>query len=104
MTYDFFAGEKDKIALLTYVFENTDLQVFDLYSYYGTEITEYRTVADIVSRFNLKSDSIYLQLWSPQFKGKIDFRSVELDPKRCKGHTFRYATGGWGLFSSIYME
>jgi len=41
-------------------------------------------------------------LWSPDFRGKIQFRRVELDPKHCKGYTFRYSTNGWGLIQLYF--
>ena len=106
MRYDFFADEEDKLTLLSYIFNETDLQVFDLSSKYGEGIKEYPTVDEITSCFNLKDETLqgaYFQLWSPRFKGKAEFRKIELDPRRCNGHTFRYATEGWGLIQ-LYLH
>ena len=100
MTYDFFADESDKIDFLNYIFNETDLQIYDLSSEFGEEICQYKNIEDIVSKFDLKNGSKFsntFQLWSPRFKGKADFKKVELNPEYCRGHTFRYATEGWGL-------
>jgi len=106
MTYDFFADEEDKVALFNYIFDQTDLQVFDLASDYGQEIKKYESLADITSHFDLKNETkggIHFLLWSPLFKGKVVHKRIELDPKRCNGYTFRYNTEGWGLIQ-LYLH
>ena len=42
------------------------------------------------------------QLWSPDFNGGIVFEKIQLDPKRCNGHAFRFATQGWGLIQLYF--
>jgi len=106
MSYDFFAAEEDKLILLNYIFSETDLQIFDLASEYGATVKEYKSVGEITSCFDMKDENlrdVYFLLWSPRFKGKVEFRKIDLDPRRCKGHTFRYNTGGWGLIQ-LYLH
>jgi hypothetical protein len=105
MTYDFFADKDDKIQLLDFIFTQTDLQVFDSYSPGGQEIVEYKSTADIVAAFDLKSGgqfAITFQLWTPRFKGDLVFRKIDLNPKYSSGDTFRYATNGWGLIQLYF--
>jgi hypothetical protein len=105
LTYDFFADESDKVAILTYILEETDLQIFDLYSRLGETVKNYNSLIDITSCFDLKNEvpsAIHFQLWSPRFKGEPNFRKIELNPKYCKGHTFRFSTEGWGLIQ-LYL-
>ena len=104
MNYDFFADKADKLKVLDFIFKNTDLQVYDLGSPYGQEICQYKTVAAISSKFDLEIDQFgtTFQLWSPRHGGEPIFRKVDLDPKRCNGHTFRYATDGWGLIQLYF--
>ncbi|MBD1362299.1 hypothetical protein IDJ77_00630 [Mucilaginibacter sp. ZT4R22] len=105
MNYDFFADEADKLSLLTYILQETDLQIFDLSSPFGETIRRYESVDDIRSRFDLKNETpsaIHFQLWSPQFKGEPIFRKIELNPKYCNGLTYRFATEGWGLIQ-LYL-
>jgi hypothetical protein len=100
MTYSFFADRADKIAILEFIFNETDLSVFDLGSAYGEHICQYKTIGEITSRFDLVNGAKCanaFQLWSPRHKGDVLFRKVELNPRYCGGHTFRYATDGWGL-------
>ena len=105
MRYNFFSAKTDKLEILDFIFKETDLRVYDLYSTYGKEVCEYKTTDDISSKFDLEIDEFgtTFQLWSPRHKGQPTFRKVELDPKRCNGHTFRYATEGWGLIQ-LYFE
>lgn len=105
MTYDFFADETDKIEVLNFIFRETDLQVFDHASAYGQKISEYKTTEEIVSKFDLRNGdkfAVTFQLWTPRLKGDLIFRKVDLDPKRCNGHTFRYSTDGWGLIQLYF--
>ncbi|MCP9768069.1 hypothetical protein EGI22_09100 [Lacihabitans sp. LS3-19] len=104
MNYDFFADKADKLKVLDFIFKDTDLHVYDLGSPFGQEICEYKTVDEIASKFDLDIDEFGMtfQLWTPRHKGKPIFRKVDLDPKRCNGHTFRYSTEGWGLIQLYF--
>ena len=104
MNYDFFADKADKLEILDFIFKDTDLHVYDLGSPYGQEICEYKTIIEISSKFDLEIDEFgtTFQLWTPRHKGKPIFRKVDLDPKRCNGHTFRYSTEGWGLIQLYF--
>ncbi len=105
MTYDFFADKDDKVQILDFIFRETDLQIFDLGSPYGQKISQYKTTKEIVSKFDLRNGdkfAVTFQLWTPRFKGDLIFRKVDLDPKRCNGHTFRYSTDGWGLIQLYF--
>lgn len=100
MNYNFLATTADKIQALEFIFENTDLQVFDSYSKYSQKICQYKSPHEIESKFDLENGGQYattLQLWSPRFGEKVSFRKINLNPEDCEGHTFRYATDGWGL-------
>jgi hypothetical protein len=105
MTYDFFADKADKLEILDFIFKDTDLHVYDLGSPYGQEICQYKTVDEIFSKFDLDNGDKFattFQLWTPRHKGKPLFRKIDLDPKHCNGHTFRYSTDGWGLIQLYF--
>ena len=105
MTYDFFADKEDKIKILEYIFKETDLHIYDSSSPFGQEICEYKTVEEISVKFDLdKGDKFAntFQLWTPRHKGTPIFRKVDLDPKHCNGHTYRYSTEGWGLIQLYF--
>ena len=100
MNYNFFADRADKIKLLDFIFTETDLRVFDLYSAPGTKVNEYENTVAISNNFDLENGgqtSVTFQLWSPRFSEMLSFERVDLDPKYCNGHTFRYRTSGFGL-------
>jgi hypothetical protein len=103
MTYDFFAAKEDKIAILDFIFNETDLSVFDLSSPYGQAISQYTSVDEIANKFDLVNDwTTLFQLWSPRHKGEVLFRKVDLNPRYCDGYTFRYATQGWGVIQLYF--
>jgi hypothetical protein len=105
MTYDFFANKADKLEILDFIFNDTDLKIYDLSSPYGLEISEYKSVSEIDSKFDLDNGDKFaatFQLWTPRHKGKPLFRKINLDPKHCNEHTFRYSTDGWGLIQLYF--
>ncbi len=101
---NFFADKTDKLEILDFIFNETDLIVYDLGSPYGEDICEYNSVNDIITKFNLIENDFResFQLWSPRHKGKPIFRKIELNPKYCDGNTFRYATEGLGLMQLYF--
>lgn len=105
MRYDFYAVKTDKLTILDFIFNGTDLQVFDLSSPYGQHIYQYKSSNEIAAKFDLVNGNKFaetFQLWSPRHKGEPIFNKVDLDPKRCSGHTFRYSTGGWGMIQLYF--
>ncbi|MBO0358201.1 hypothetical protein J0X19_09620 [Hymenobacter sp. BT186] len=105
MNYNFYASQDDKLALLQYLFNETDLHLYDSYSAYGEEVSEYSCLEEITSKFDLDSGSqsaVMFQLWSPLFSGAIHCERINLDPDYCQGHTFRYRTSGRGLIQ-LYL-
>jgi hypothetical protein len=105
MNYNFFSDKTDKIRLLQFVFDETDLQIFDSSSAYGATICEYKNAKDIADKFDLEMGgqfAVTLTLWSPRFSEKVLFERVNLDPKHCEGQTWRYTTTGLGLIQ-LYL-
>lgn len=105
MTYSFFATKSDKINLLDFIFNETDLKIFDLASPYGQEISEYKSADEITTKFDLENggqSSVTFQLWAQRFGSNILFRKIDLNPKYCNGYTFRYSADGWGLIQLYF--
>lgn len=105
MRYDFYADQTDKLTILDFIFNETDLQVFDLFSPYGQNISQYKSSKEVTAKFDLVNGdkfAVTFQLWTPRHKGKPVFKKVDLDPKRCNGHTFRYSTDGWGMIQLYF--
>ena len=105
MNYDFYAGPTDAISIFEFIFSQTDLDVYELSSELGEEICRFESVDELTSKFGSESESksqLTFQLWSPRHGGRPVFRRVSLDPAYCDGHTFRYATEGYGLIQLYF--
>lgn len=102
MNFNFYADKKDKEQLLHFIFNDTDLHIYELSSAPGTEVQLYKNVEAIADKMETIPGPAYFQLWSPSFLGNITFRKIDLDPRRCNGHTFRYVTDGLGLIQ-LYL-
>ncbi|SFQ74298.1 hypothetical protein [Hymenobacter arizonensis] len=105
MNYNFLANRADIIWVLNFIFENTDLQVFDCYSELGQEVCQYISADEIAAKFDLESggqSAVTFQMWSPRFGGAVAFRKIKLNPESCNGHTHRYSTDAWGMIQ-LYL-
>jgi hypothetical protein len=104
----FFAAYDDFVALFAFLFEHTDARVFDLYSKYGEELSEYCSIEELKREYPFgtdpygKGESITLCLWSPSVMQEFPIRRITLNPKSCGGHTFRYTLEGGGLMQ-LYL-
>lgn len=100
---DFFAAEADQRAVLDFLFNATDVRVFESYSEPDAELREFRSTDDVGATFPLGSDphgngyAISLQLWSPSVMRDLSIRRFNLNPAACDGHTFRHNIEGGGL-------
>ncbi|GAA4388374.1 hypothetical protein [Hymenobacter koreensis] len=105
MNYDFYASKEDKLALLDYLFDSTDLLIYDLASEPGKEVCVYTNTDEVFRKFGALYGAIFsptFQLWSPRFGAMPSFRRIELNPDRCEGQTFRFQTQGWGLIQLYF--
>lgn len=105
MNYNFFADKADKIQVLNFVLNELELQIFDLASHYDKEVKSYANTDEILSSFDLENggqSAVTFQLWSPRLGGSVSFRKIALNPLACEGHTYRYATEGWGLIQLYF--
>lgn len=105
MNYNFFASKDDKIEILEFVLIKMNLRIYDSHSFYEQEICEYKSVDEIISKFDLENGyefSQTFQLWTPKHGGNPIFRKIALNPDYCNGHTFRYSTTGWGLIQLYF--
>jgi len=100
MYYDFYAAPEDIKNIFDFIFKELKLQAFLSYSEYGQEMKSYNSTDEVFKDFsftNTVGDSVNFQLWTPRFQGDLVINKINLDPRRCKGYTFRYKADGWGL-------
>jgi hypothetical protein len=108
MNLDFFAVKADQRAIFDFLFSSTDVRVFESYSEYGADLREFQSTDELAAAFPIGIDrygngnAVLLQLWSPSVMRRLTIRRVALDPRYCKGHTFRYCIEGGGLIQ-LYL-
>ena len=105
MTYDFYAEQRDIKDILEFIFSETDLYLYDMYSIPEQEVRHYTSAESVFANYTFvdcEDSMITFQLWSPRFEGDLIIEKVNLDPRRCKGKTFRYCTSGWGLIQLYF--
>ena len=97
---DFYALGDDIRGLVHFIFEETDLRIFESYSEYDAELREFRSFEELSAAFSLGGDAhgrghaVLLQLWSPSVMERVEFERIAL---KVAGHSFRYRISGVGL-------
>lgn len=106
---DFFACGDDHRLILDHLFSTMPGRIFELASEFETEIAEFRSLSDVERRYQINDWSqgqhptLHLQLYAEGADGNVQFRRDDLNPKTCKGATYRYSSHGWGLIQ-LYLE
>ncbi|MEK6703917.1 MAG: hypothetical protein AABZ53_16785 [Planctomycetota bacterium] len=99
---NFFAAAEDQRELLDFLFQNTDIRMFEAYSRFDSELREFKDTSEVAEAFPIGTDphgsgtAIFLELWSPTVVSRPDVRRITLKPGVCNG-TFRYCVEGNGL-------
>lgn len=105
ISMNFYATKEDRADILEFVFSESSWQLYDSYSEYGEEIQKYTSIEQVESKIARTIGTSLFVIYSPEFEGKLEMTRIELNPKHCEGHTYRYRTDGWGLihihFSSM---
>lgn len=91
---DFYALKEDIRSLFHFVFEETDLEVFEVHSEADSALRHFRSFHDLDRAFHLGIDKsgnaseVRLALWSPSVSAKPEPTVINLDPRM--EHHFRY--------------
>src|SRR5688500_15610156 len=105
---DFYAVKDDIRALMHFIFEETDVRVFESYSECDQELREFRSYRELDSAFDVGVDPhgnghcVLLQLWSPSVTQDVAISRIELKPTKRRPHTFRYNIYGIGVIQ-LYL-
>ena len=97
---DFYALADDQRDILRFLFDETDVVIYELSSEFECEVRCFSSLRELEAVFQLGVyNGASLQLWSPSVMEKPVPRRIEL---RYRGHTFRYAVEGTGLIQLYF--
>lgn len=105
---DFFAIRTDQIALLEFLFAETDIRVLEHSSRRDRDLREFSTAGQIDEAFSLGSDAhgngfgAALALWSPSVMPQMQIRRIDFDRRYVPDARFRYEPTGAGLMQ-LYL-
>ena len=100
---DFYATRQDQEPLLSWIFSEGACRVFELASDVGEPLKEFHSASEVLAEFDRVYSNgaawhtVHLQLYVNGASPPFVPRRIELDPKLCKGATFRHGAEGWGL-------
>jgi hypothetical protein len=98
---DFYAVRSDIQDVLRYIYDETDLVVFEMYSEPDCELRRFETLADVITVYDAalkglySTRSVHLLLWSPSLSPPPFTHRIDLN--ETTGHRFRYRMDGSAL-------
>lgn len=104
---DFYAIDKDLSDVLSFVFDELEVRVFELSSGYDRELREFNSISELYESYRIgeckgNTSSVNLQLWPTTALGEIKINRITLNSKSCNGAEFRHQISGWGLIQ-LYL-
>ncbi len=99
---DFYAAKSDLQKLLAFIYDETDIVVYELSSEFDREIRRFTSLKELESAFDIgvmNKGQLHLQLWSALVMKEPQPRRINLT---MKDHSFRYAIEGAGLMQ-LYL-
>ena len=101
---DFYALKEDLRGLLHFIYEETDLRVFESYSQPDAVLREFRSYHELSEAFQIgvdqhggQGEKVMLQLWSPSVTKDVHIGRFDLKPTKRRPHKFRHRISGIGL-------
>jgi len=75
--------------------------IYEAYSKYDNEILQISGIEELKTYIDAEvsngNNFIYLSIYYPDSKGRIETKKIDLNPEKCNGATKRYSIEGWGL-------
>jgi hypothetical protein len=102
---DFYALRADATQVLKFIFNETDCQVYELYSIPGEDLRQFKSVDETLAAYDLNTPrpGALLQLYSPSMGGYLSIRQFELDSRKFGPGALRSNTEGWGCIQ-LYLD
>jgi hypothetical protein len=99
---DFYGLKSDLQKLLAFIYDETDIVIFEMSSEFDREIRRFTSLKDLEGTFaigQMNKGQTHLQLWSASVMKEPKPRRINLT---MKDHSFRYAIEGAGLIQ-LYL-
>jgi len=95
---DFYGLREDHRKILSFILDETDCRVFELYSEVCAEIREFTTTDDVLALYDSTShtNDLLLSLYAPAMVGDFVFRKISLAENKFGNVAFRFQAHGWG--------
>ncbi len=99
---DFYGLKSDLETVLSFIYDETDIVIFESYSEYDRELRRFNSLPELQAAFDLgkcPKGQMLLQLWSPSVIKEPEPRRIQL---KVEGHAFRYCVEAVGLIQ-LYL-
>jgi hypothetical protein len=106
--FSFYAVTEDLRQLFHFLFEETDVRVFESYSEPDAVLREFRSYQELTAAFAIGVDEYgngnrhKLQLWSPRVTQAVSIGRFDLKPTVRRSQKFRHSISGVGLIQ-LYL-
>jgi hypothetical protein len=100
---DFYALHDDQIALLQFIFDETDCKIYELTSESNQDLRCFTKLDELAAAFDLGKGHKNFQLYSPTMKGSLKIVRTDWPATRREPASWRFETTGWGLIQ-LYLH
>ena len=99
---DFYALADDARRVLDFVFEQPSWILYELASRSDSPLRHFTTTEGIADAFDLANRDVYLNLYTPDMRGRVHETRITFNPDLVRDATYRYDSRGWGLIQ-LYL-
>ncbi|MBI5775379.1 MAG: hypothetical protein HZA89_16790 [Verrucomicrobia bacterium] len=95
--FDFYGLKTDLLKVLSFIYDETDIVIFESYSEYDSELRRFASLAEMQNALEIGGSPKgikQLELWSPSVIEEPKLRRIDL---KVKDHSFRYTIEAVGL-------
>ena len=99
---DFYAVKSDLQKLLAFLYDETDIVIFELSSEFDREIRRFKSLKELENVYDvgqMSKGQLHFQLWSASVTREPEPRKINL---KMKDYLFRYSVEGAGLIQ-LYL-
>ena len=96
-----FINKNDLFELIEFILSDLNNELYESYSEMEKEVIRINNFAEFKDYFEHSISEKKMQLgfgiYNPESKGKFSITKLKLNPKYCKGKTYRNRIDGWGI-------
>jgi hypothetical protein len=96
--------DEDRLAILRFIFANTDCKIYEFSSEANQDLRCFETFDDLVADYKnkLRDGFVRFNLYSPSMRGNVKVERTEWEEKAWRTPSWSCSVKGWGLIQLYF--